>query len=74
MVVKLLSKNNTFNNIYTQYYKRSFLFVKSYIYNDIAAEDIASEALIKLWQWMQNNPTEIIEPMLLRILKNKSLY
>ncbi len=73
MVVKLLSKNNTFNNIYTQYYKRSFLFVKSYIYNDIAAEDIASEALIKLWQWMQNNPTEIIEPMLLSILKNKAL-
>ncbi|WP_294630154.1 RNA polymerase sigma-70 factor [uncultured Bacteroides sp.] len=73
MATELPHPGSTFNNIYTQYYRKSFLFVKSYVYDDIAAEDIASEALIKLWQWMQRNPTEIVGPMLLSILKNKAL-
>ena len=41
---------NSFNDIYTSYYKKSFFFAKSYVHNDLAAEDIASEALIKLWE------------------------
>ena len=56
-----------------RYYKKSFLFVKSYIHNEMVAEDIASESLIKLWQWIQDNPVENIEPMLLSILRNKAL-
>jgi phosphomannomutase len=39
----------------------------------MVAEDIASESLIKLWQWIQDNPVENIEPMLLSILRNKAL-
>lgn len=37
---------NSFNDVYLSYYKKSFLFVKSYVHNDLAAEDIASESLI----------------------------
>ena len=39
----------------------------------MVAEDIASESLIKLWQWIQDNPVENIEPILLSILRNKAL-
>lgn len=64
---------NTFNSIYEQYYRKSFLFVKSYVHHDMAAEDIASEALIKLWQLMKEQPVEHVASLLLAILKNMSL-
>ena len=73
MPAKLTRPENSFNNIYMRYYKKSFLFVKSYIHNEMVAEDIASESLIKLWQWIQDNPVENIEPILLSILRNKAL-
>ncbi len=66
---------NSFNDVYLSYYKKSFLFVKSYVHNDLAAEDIASESLIKLWEKLKNEHIEekYILPLLLIILKNKSL-
>lgn len=66
---------NSFNDIYTSYYKKSFFFVKSYVHNDLAAEDIASESLIKLWEKVRTEPIEekYILPLLLTILKNKAL-
>lgn len=62
-----------FNKIYNDYYKRSFWFVKSYVFEDMVAEDIASESLISLWQVMKKE--EVIHPLslLLTILKNNSL-
>lgn len=69
--------NNTseqsFNDIYTSYYKRSFLFAKSYVHDDLVAEDIASESLIKLWEKLKIDDIDYVEPLLLTILKNKSL-
>ena len=58
---------NSFNDIYTSYYKKSFFFAKSYVHNDLAAEDIASEALIKLWEKLKAEPVEekYILPLLL---------
>ena len=41
MPAKLTRPENSFNNIYMRYYKKSFLFVKSYIHNEMVAEDIA---------------------------------
>lgn len=63
----------TFSSIYTQYYKRSFLFVRSYVHDDMVAEDITSEALIHLWEVMKSE--EVSKPIVLLtvILKNKSL-
>lgn len=62
-----------FNKIYKDYYQRSFRFVKSYVFEDMVAEDIASESLISLWQVMKKE--EVIHPLslLLTILKNNSL-
>ena len=64
---------NSFNEIYTSYYKKSFFFAKSYVYDDLAAEDIASESLIKLWEKLKTEKIDYIEPLLLTILKNKAL-
>lgn len=63
---------NSFNEIYTSYYKKSFFFAKSYVHDDLAAEDIASESLIKLWEKLKTEKIDYIEPLLLTILKNKA--
>ncbi|GBU06822.1 hypothetical protein AwDysgo_01530 [Bacteroidales bacterium] len=62
-----------FNTIYTRYYKKSFIFAKSYVHDDLVAEDIATEALIKLWETMKHE--EVLKPLpfLFAVLKNKSL-
>ncbi|MCS3204178.1 hypothetical protein NXV42_06285 [Bacteroides fragilis] len=39
---------NSFNALHTLYYRKSFLFARSYVHDEQAAEDIAAEALIKL--------------------------
>lgn len=64
---------NSFNEIYTSYYKKSFFFAKSYVHDNLAAEDIASESLIKLWKKLKTEKIDYIEPLLLTILKNKAL-
>ena len=64
---------DSFNEIYTSYYKKSFFFAKSYVHDDLAAEDIASESLIKLWEKLKTEKIDYIEPLLLTILKNKAL-
>lgn len=66
---------NSFNDIYTSYYKKSFFFAKSYVHDDLAAEDIASESLIKLWERLKVDSVDekYVLPLLLTILKNKAL-
>ena len=64
---------SSFNEIYTSYYKKSFFFAKSYGHDDLAAEDIASDSLIKLWEKLKTEKIDYIEPLLLTILKNKAL-
>ncbi len=64
---------NNFNEIYIKYYKSSFLFAKSYVHDDMAAEDIASESLISLWQTMKKETVNNPPNLLLVILKNNAL-
>ncbi len=64
---------NTFTNIYKQYYKKAFFFVKSYVHDDSVAEDITSDSLIKLWEKLKIKDIDYVEPLLLSILKNSSL-
>lgn len=66
---------SSFNDIYTSFYKKSFFFAKSYVHDDLAAEDIASESLIKLWEKLKVESIEdkFTLPLLLTILKNKAL-
>lgn len=68
-----LTRANSFNEIYTAYYRKSFLFVKSYVHDSMAAEDIVSEALIKLWEKMELETIDPVAPYLFSILKNSSL-
>jgi RNA polymerase sigma-70 factor (ECF subfamily) len=62
-----------FNEIYTKCYKICFLFAKSYVHDDMAAEDIASESLISLWQTMKKENVHNPPKLLLVILKNNAL-
>ncbi|MDE5678416.1 RNA polymerase sigma-70 factor [Phocaeicola sp.] len=62
-----------FNKIYKDYYKRSFSFAKSYVFEDMAAEDIASESLVALWQVMKKEKVDHPLSLLLTILRNNSL-
>ncbi len=63
----------SFSEIYTNYYKRSFLFVKSYVRDDMVAEDIVSEALIRFWETTKKENVEHPMSLLLAILKNGAL-
>lgn len=62
-----------FNDIYERNYRRSFLFVKSYVHDDMVAEDIVAESLVKYWRLTMSSECELKESLLLTILKNKSL-
>lgn len=62
-----------FEGLYSSFYKRAFLFTKSYVYNDMVAEDIVSESLIKLWEQIRKVNVENPNSLLLTILKNRAL-
>jgi len=62
-----------FSKIYQEYYKRSFLFVRLYVRDDLVAEDVVSEALIKLWEISRKEEIENTQAFLMTILKNKAL-
>ncbi|MGP1436530.1 MAG: RNA polymerase sigma-70 factor [Phocaeicola sp.] len=66
-------KHFTFNVIYNTYYRRSFLFVKSYVRDDFVAEDIVSDSMIALWQNIDYSKSDSIPSFLLTILKNRAL-
>lgn len=62
-----------FDIIYKRFYRKAFLFAKSYVHDDLVAEDLASEAFLKLLEQLRRQ--EIIHPgtFLLTLLKNKAL-
>lgn len=62
-----------FNEIYTTYYQRSYLYVNSYIHDEMAAEDIVSDALIRLWERMKEEEIGSVKAFLFTILKNNAL-
>lgn len=68
-----MSQIEQFNNIYLQYYDKTFRFARLYVRNDQVAEDIATESLIKLWETMKKEQVEKPLALLLTILKHKSL-
>jgi RNA polymerase sigma-70 factor (ECF subfamily) len=62
-----------FNNIYRQSYRKALLFVKSYIRDETAAEDIVSESMLKLWNVLKKETVTNPQALLLFILKNAAL-
>lgn len=62
-----------FNDIYARYYVKLSRFANLYVRNDQVAEDIATESMIKLWETMAKETVEKPLPLLLTIMKHKSL-
>lgn len=67
------SKANNFNTLYTRYYRKAFLFTKSYVHDEAIAEDIVAESFIKLWEKLKQEEIDYSDYLLLTILKNKAL-
>jgi RNA polymerase sigma-70 factor, ECF subfamily len=67
-------KFKTFNEIYNRYYRKCFLFAKSYVHNVAVADDFASEAMMKLWENFDGADDIInIQAFLLTVVKNLSI-
>ena len=62
-----------FNSIYTDYYRKAFLFTLSYVHNDQVAEDIVSEAIIHLWKLSKEREISNVEAILITYIRSKSL-
>ena len=62
-----------FEDLYKRFYRKSFLFTMSYIHKEMAAEDIASEVLIRLWTEIRRGGINNPDAFLLTLLKNRSL-
>lgn len=58
---------------YQIFYRRTYLFAKSYVHDSWVAEDIASESLTKLWEVMEKNRIHHPVTFLFSIVKNKSI-
>ena len=80
--IRLKNKNTYFmeietkkhlSRLYMEYYERSCLFVKSYVRDEMAAEDIASDAWMKLVEVAEEENVDNALALLTYILKNKSL-
>ncbi|SFK71658.1 RNA polymerase sigma-70 factor, ECF subfamily [Porphyromonadaceae bacterium KH3CP3RA] len=71
--MKKIFPSDRFAELYSAYYKKSFLFTKSYVQDKYVAEDIASEVLMKLYEKLQKEEIESIPAYLLTLLKNQSL-
>ncbi len=62
-----------FETLYRNFYQKAFHFTKSYVFDDLIAEDIVSEALIRLWEQMRREEVRKPDALLLTIIRNKAL-
>ncbi|MDD3728222.1 MAG: RNA polymerase sigma-70 factor [Dysgonamonadaceae bacterium] len=62
-----------FSELYDKFFQKSYLFVKSYVHNNQAAEDIASDSIIKLWETIEKEEIKNVNAFLLTTLKNHAL-
>jgi len=62
-----------FNDIYSSYYNKSFVYVKSYVHDEMAAEDIVTDSLIQVWEEMKKRVVDPVAPFLFTVLKNRSI-
>lgn len=67
-------KLKAFNQIYNTYYRKCYLFAKSYVHHVEVADDFASEAMMKLWENFDEADNIInMQAFLLTIVKNLSM-
>lgn len=65
--------NADFQDLYEKWYLKSFMFAKAYVQDEMIAEDLVSESIVKLWSLMKDKEIESPQSLLLTILKNKAL-
>lgn len=64
-----------FLKFYTEYFRRCVLFAKSYVYDDMVAENIASESIVILWDKLnQGIDVQYPLPFLMGVVRNKVLH
>lgn len=69
-----MDKLKTFNHIYNSYYRKCFLFARSYVHNAEIADDLASESMVKLWeQFDEVENIQSIQAFLFTIVRNLSI-
>ncbi|WP_232369944.1 MULTISPECIES: RNA polymerase sigma-70 factor [Prevotella] len=62
-----------FDTIYTTYYLHCYMYARSYLRDDEQAKDIASEAMVALWEALQTQEIYHVRSFLMTTVKNKSL-
>lgn len=68
-----MNKLEQFNDIYSKYFRKLSRFAWLYVRDNYAAEDIATESMVKLWEVMNTGEVENPLALLLVFMKNKSL-
>jgi RNA polymerase sigma-70 factor (ECF subfamily) len=67
-------KLKAFNDIYARYYRKCFLFARSYVHNEEVANDFAADAMMKLWENFDVADDILnMQAYLLTIIKNLSI-
>lgn len=76
-IIKLTSQQksgrDTFFQLYKEYYRKAYLYAKSYVGDTFVAEDIASEAMITVWKKMKTSEKKELISFLFVILKTSLL-
>lgn len=62
-----------FDEYYWQYYRRIVAFARSYVNDEVVAQDIAADSMVKLWMHLKDNPDADIHHWLFVIVKNLCL-
>ncbi len=60
-------------SVYRQYHAVALRFVKSYVREDMAAEDIVSDSFLELWKVARQDDVEHPYSLLITILRHRSL-
>jgi RNA polymerase sigma-70 factor (ECF subfamily) len=67
-------KATIFSKIYAEYFRRCLLYAQSYLQDPCLAEDVASEAMMRLWEnWDDSYSTVQRKAFLLTIIRNRCL-
>ena len=67
------SDSTQFSELYDTFFQKAYLFAKSYLHNKQAAEDIASDSIMKLWEKVRSEKVENAKALLFTIVKNSAL-
>ena len=62
-----------FDEYYRQYYGRIVAFARSYVNDEMVAQDIAADSMVKLWIHLKENPEADLHNWLFVIVKNLCL-